>query len=463
VTRPARAVALDLGTTFVKGAVLDLDGHRLTLTSRVPFPAPLARLPSGHHEVDPTAVLAVTEALLRSLLAAAPDVEGLVLSSQMHALVLVDEAGAPLSNIVTWQDQRALARHPRLAGSFLDVLTDRIGPAGRRRTGNDLWPGRPLSVLFWLRETGALPLRATPLSLPDFVLARLGDGRDPLPATSLTHAAASAALDVAAGDWDRVTLAAIGLDALAWPRIAAERQVVAHVAAGGRRLPCYAPLGDQQAALLGAALRADELSVNASTGSQVARITERPESGPFTARPYVDGRFLSTVVHIPGGRALQALVRLLSELAQAEGVTLTDPWATVERAAAATGATDLRADLAFFPSAFGHRGALTDLHEGNLTVGHLFRAAYEAMAEHYRLCADRVAPGGGWHRLVFSGALLQRSDLLRRLVVDRFGGAPYRLAPAAEDALAGLLAHALACTGRARSSTEAATALLAAG
>jgi sugar (pentulose or hexulose) kinase len=194
----------------------------------------------------------------------------------------------------------------------------------------------------------------------------------------------------------------------------------------------------------------------------VARITDRPESGPFTTRPYVDGRFLSAVVHIPGGRALQALVRLLSELAQAEGVTLTDPWATIERAAEATGATDLRADLAFFPSAFGHRGALTDLHEGNLTVGHLFRAAYEAMAERYRQCADRVAPGGRWHRLVFSGALLQRSGLLRRLVAERFGGAAYRLAPATEDALAGLLAQALVCTGRARSCAEAATALLAA-
>lgn len=460
VTRPATAIALDLGTTFVKGAVLDLEARRLAHTVRVPFPAPLAGLPPGHHEIDPAAVLTVTEELLGSILTVAPNAEGLVLSSQMHALVLVDEAGASRSNIVTWQDQRALTRHPREDATFLDVLTQRIGPAGCRRTGNDLWPGRPLSILFWLRETGTLPRRVTPLSLPDFVLARLGRRRDSPPATSLTHAAAMAALDVATGKWDHATLAAAGLDGLAWPPIATERQAVAHLAAGGRDLPCFAPLGDQQASLLGAALQADELSVNASTGSQVARITDHPESGPFTARPYVDGRFLSTVVHVPAGRALQALVRLLSELAQAEGVTLTDAWGTIERAAEAVGATDLRADLAFFPSAFGHRGALTELHEGNLTVGHLFRAAYEAMAERYRQCADRVAPGGGWQRLVFSGALLQQSDLLRRLVAERFGGAAYRLAPTTEDALGGLLAQALACTGRARSCAEAAATLL---
>ena len=63
----------------------------------MPFPAPVAGLPPGHHEVDPAAVVAVTGELLRSLLAAAPDAEGVVLSSQMHALVLVDRAGAPLA------------------------------------------------------------------------------------------------------------------------------------------------------------------------------------------------------------------------------------------------------------------------------------------------------------------------------------------------------------------------------
>ncbi len=49
-------IALDLGTSFIKGAVLDLDALRLDHIQRAPFPDPLPNLPPLFCEIDPRAV-----------------------------------------------------------------------------------------------------------------------------------------------------------------------------------------------------------------------------------------------------------------------------------------------------------------------------------------------------------------------------------------------------------------------
>ena len=88
-----------------------------------------------------------------------------------------------------------------------------------------------------------------------------------------------------------------------------------------------------------------------------------------------------------------------------------------------------------------------------LTVGHLFHAAFQNMADNYYACALRLSPDQAWGNLVFSGGLGQ-IDILRQLICDKFQK-DYRLCPTAEDTLLGLLALALAFTGRAGSVAQA--------
>jgi hypothetical protein len=149
---------------------------------------------------------------------------------------------------------------------------------------------------------------------------------------------------------------------------------------------------------------------------------------------------------------------LLSELAEAEGVTLSDPWPYIAKAAAAKPTSELRAHVAFFPTPVGDSGSLTNIREENLTVGDLFRAAFVNMAENYYASALRLSSSQSWRRLVFSGGLTQKLELLRCLIVEKFQR-EYRLCSTPDDTLQGLLVLALVASGRA-GSVQAAMELL---
>ena len=142
-----------------------------------------------------------------------------------------------------------------------------------------------------------------------------------------------------------------------------------------------------------------------------------------------------------------------------QGVALQEPWSYISRMVSQVGPTQMRANLAFFTSSCGDRGEFTNMREEELTVGHIFRAAFQNMTDNYygsaqRLLASEKDGTPPWHNLVFSGGLVQKIDTLRDLIVDRFG-VGYRVCPTSEDTLLGLLALGMAFTGRTTSVAEA--------
>jgi len=449
-------VGIDIGTSFIKGAVLDADALSMSHIRRVPFPEPLPGLPPLYREFDPHAVLSAVQQLLGGLLPHAAGCEGIVMCSQMHGLVFTTERGEPCSNLTTWQDQRVLQPHPSGEGTYFDVMRRRLNPEEVRQLGNELRPGLPLGLLFWLAERGQLPRGGMiPASLPDFVLANLCSST---PSTEVTNAAAHGALNLETLDWHHEVLSLLGVTGLRWAAIRRHGEVVGWLPAGSGAIPCYTPVGDYQCAITGALLQYSELSLNISTGSQVSLLVPRAEFGNYQTRPFFDGRYLATITHIPAGRALNALVKLLSELAEGQGLPLADPWPYITRRAAEAGETEMRVNLAFFDSSCGDRGEIAQIREAELTVGHLFRAAFQNMADNYYTCALQLSPEQAWDNLVLSGGLAQ-VGLLCQLIADRFQKG-YRLCPTSEDTLLGLLALALAFTGRAASVKEATTMLL---
>lgn len=437
-----RYIGIDLGTTFIKGAVLNLDTQALQHIVRLPFPDPLPGLPPRHFEVDPMQVVTVTRALLDRLLQHAPDCAGVLMSSQMHGVVLADGSGAPLSNAITWRDERALTAH-RAGGTYFDRVRERLPEHMWAELGNELKPGRPACALFWLQEQGRLPHGATVAALPDFVTAWLCNATV---RTEPTNASAHGLFNVWRGDWHHEVIDRLGLGGLVFPALASATTPVGELAVGGRRVPVRTAIGDQQAALLGAQLREGELSLNISTGSQ-ASLLFRPQQ-PLTdtdvqVRPFFDGLLLRTITHIPAGRALNVLVALLAELAARAGTPLRDPWALIGDALAEHGdeARGLAVDLSFFGGAGDDAaqtgGAIRHIREDNFDVAALFCAAFDDMARRYTEAAVRLHPAPG-APIAFSGGLALGFGPLRTRIA-RALNANFRLCDVPEDALSGLL------------------------
>jgi sugar (pentulose or hexulose) kinase len=402
-------LGIDVGTSFIKAAAFDPDSLQLHQSERVPFPPFLTGLPALHREVDPTAVLHAVERLIAGF----PQCERLWFCGQMHGFVLVNPRGEPVSNYVSWLDQRV---SPAEFRDIESLLTDQE----RLDVGNECRSSIAVSQLYWLQKHGALPSGdVTPVSIADFVASRL-NGTPPV--MEPTQAAAFGALRLSNLTWHDEVIGKLGLQSLRWP------EVLPFGAAPGLSI------GDQQAALAGALLADRELSLNIGTGSQVAFITDSLSKTDVQVRPYFGGRFIRTITHIPAGRALGALVTLFTEL----GGSPADAWTRIEAAVAATPATDLQASLTFFPGPCGDRGFLRNLHEGNLSIGHVFRAAFESMAANYRDCARRLDPHFSAERIVFSGGVARRSAILREVTASRLE-LPYRLSPHPEDTLYGLM------------------------
>ncbi len=424
-------LGIDVGTSFIKGAVIDLDERTLRRTERVPFPPFLSGLPPLYREVDPFAVMGAVNDLLARLALHAPHVAGLVLCGQMHGFVLVNSRGEPVSNYISWLDRRVT---PEQFSEIEALVTGRE----RRELGNELRPGIAVSLLCWLKRNEALPAGdVTPVSIADFVAGQLCGG---LLVMDPTQAAAFGAWDLEKQRWHKEVIGGLGLDSLRWPDV----RPSGSLAGCWRGAPCWAAVGDQQCALAGALLAERELSVNIGTGSQVAMLADSGECKGYQTRPYFDGRFLRTITHIPGGRALSALVGLLGELG---GATEEEVWPRIDAAVASVPATDLRAGIAFYPGPCGDRGFLDNLHEGNLTIGHVFRAVFESMSRNYRECTSRLDPDGVAERMVFSGGVARRAPVLRDLAASALG-LPFRLSPHPEDTLFGLMVLALAFGGR---------------
>ncbi len=439
-------LGVDIGTSFIKAAVLQPETRQLQHVTRVPFPDPVRTGSPLHCEYDPQAVVAAVRALIEQIAAHAPDCEGLVMCAQMHGLVLMNGKREAVSNCITWRDERALEAHPSGAGSYFDSIRERTSSDLRRQLGNELEPARPICFLYWLKEQRKLAPGLTPVSLPDFVLSTLC-GADA--GVEATNASAYGAFNLETFDWHASLIDTLGLRNLCWPPVRKQGEIVGFLKLGSRTMPCYTPVGDAQAALAGALLGEDELSLNIATGAQVSRLTKTLDFGEYQTRPYFDGKFIHTFSHPAGGRALNVLVDLIAELAP-DNKSGHDPWAYIVDATEQVHETDLQVDLNLFSDSGVDRGAIRNIRSDNLTVGHLFRASFRSMAKSYYECAIRLWPEKSWKGLVFSGGLACKLAPIREETHRRFGS-PFRLTPESEDTLFGLLILAVVFSGKAKS------------
>ena len=149
---------------------------------------------------------------------------------------------------------------------------------------------------------------------------------------------------------------------------------------------------------------------------------------------------MHTITHIPAGRSLTVLEALLTELPRLAGVKIENAWQFIQESTATATGGGLTCDLSFFASAMGSDGRISGITTENLTVGNLFHAAFEFMADSYLTCSRRLSPQPTWNQLAISGGLVQSFGPLRKNIEARFG-LPIREVAEQEESLLGLMPH----------------------
>jgi sugar (pentulose or hexulose) kinase len=443
---------VDFGTTSTKSALVDLDTGAFAQVRRYAA-IPNIAAPHGHFEIP-------LEALRRRFLEICADgqaqapLRGILLCSEMHGFALLDRQGRPLSNYISWKDERS--REEVQGRDTFSLVAGQLGPAFKQLTGMRPRPGFPLMNLAHLGRAIALPAAARLVSLPCWLARCTGEAADLIHPTilagmalfDLRRAAVSAELLALLRD---LTGCAFSLG-----EPAPAHQVAGYWRQGGARVPIYAGVGDHQCAVLGAAnLPRQSLSLNLGTGSQASVIGGDGPGSELELRPYFDEHLLQTITHIPAGRALAAH---LDFLAQVRGAPDSREFWAMLAALGETGLQQatLRFGLSLFKSARGYRegGSIAGIEEGAYTLENYLASLLASFLDQYLEVRDLLDPHHRLDRAILSGGLARNLPRLHQLFARR-AGCQALPATSLDETLLGLRTLALVADGRASTALEA--------
>lgn len=262
------AVALDLGTTTIKAALLSQDG---TLRGIVARPAPMITAQDGRYESDAASYAETADTVLAECLArtehdgAQPSGSGapLGLCSQRSSFLVWERSGGkPVTPLISWQDGRGaescIALHEKE-----DVI--------RKLTGLPLTP-------YYLAPKLRVLLRENPLwreklvsgewllgTLDTFLIWRWTEGRHHL--TDVSMAARTLLMDIRHQQWSGALCDLFEVPQMALPEIVPSSGMGLCLKNG---LVLQASVGDQSAALVASiATGQPEALVNLGTGGFV--------------------------------------------------------------------------------------------------------------------------------------------------------------------------------------------------
>lgn len=219
-------LGVDVGTTNCKAAAYTPAGH---LIAQARAATPVTTPAPGRAEHDANELWRAVAAVIRATVAQLPDagytaddIAALAVASMAEAGVLVDEDGRPLTPMIAWYDQRTLGEGRWWADVF-----------GARRvfdiTGQTPQPIYSLCKLMWLRRhlPDAFARAAAWLNVADWIAYRLTGE----PATDLSLASRTLALDVTRRVWSAEMLDAAGVPAQLMARLVPSGGVVGRVTA----------------------------------------------------------------------------------------------------------------------------------------------------------------------------------------------------------------------------------------
>lgn len=197
-------IAADIGTTSTKTLVIDRSDGRVIAANSIEYP--LHTPQPDVAEQDPHEIFrAVTSGIgqvLRKAGIGGREVLCVSFSSAMHSLIAVDASGRPLTECITWADNRSSA--------YVDVLRrEHNAHQIYLNTGTPIHPMSPLLKLMWMRSERPELFAAADkfIGIKEFVFHRLFGEY----VIDYSLASATCLFNLQALDWDADALRAAGV------------------------------------------------------------------------------------------------------------------------------------------------------------------------------------------------------------------------------------------------------------
>jgi sugar (pentulose or hexulose) kinase len=448
-------IGIDIGASFIKGALFELD--QLKVTNIIKYSTPPSSLSSEdnqtavRYEVNCDSYEKLVRKIISELLQIQGVIDGIVLSTQMHGMVLVDSHLKPLTPFIGWQDERMNEQSSKNM-TWLDILNKKLSKIDVTKMGIQFRSGLMGSTLFWLKENGLLKKynHGKALFLGDYIAAKLTHGAL---VTHSTNACGSGVFNVKENCWDKKIINTLGLEESFLPEVVSTARKVGYFKIKNKKIPVFVSFGDMQVAIVGSLVGLGgekEFCINIGTGSQVSSVVERFNPGQYDIRSYFDDKYLRTITFIPAGRALNVMIKFIEDIGKKIfNRKDEDVWEKLTKLVINKKENiDLKADISYFKNSISDQvtGSFSNITEKNFRIDNMFFSILERMTDNYYLAYKRLGNTKITDKIICAGGLGRKLTPLHLLMKNKFKRTILP-APFEEETLVGLFILSLVCRG----------------
>ena len=440
----SKFVAVDIGSSFVKAALFDVSSPAVLEHIKEAAPCKLPNDNPNKFEVKANLYVEIVTKILKDLSAKYNDLQGLILSTQMHGFVYEKQIDDdPL--YISWQDQRCIDLMPDSQLSFLDYLKSIISPEKMESCGVYLKPSMGFCNLYAM-------LKADPSIKRDGRLYTLGSYISyKLTGNNVCHrqnAAPLGLVNIAENKWNYELLELAGIPEIKLPELAkSDSEVVGRFKINGADISVYPDFGDQQISVLGSNLQDNEALINIATACQVICKSDSIDKGLFETRPYFAGSYIKTISNMPSGRGLDVIINFIKDTVEkvsGKEIKAADIWNAVHDSYQKD-SHGLTVDPRFYAT-YDHMtgGAISHINSSNLRISNIFASLFDEMAKTYWQTIQTLTDKEKLTKIICAGGVSWRlPELLEKIRETALK--PCTLSPMEDEALIGLFLISLYC------------------
>jgi len=429
------SVGIDIGTTTISAAVMDLTHKKQIEAYTVPNSFKIPSLHPNFEEQDAEGITQKALDLLKHIQNSFSNIRSIGITGQMHGILYLNEKGESVSPLMTWQDKR---------GEILLDDGSTICEQIEALTGETVLTGYGLATHCYNVMHGLVPEDAvTFCSIMDYLAMKLTGRRTPLIHPSV--AASFGLFDRKAAAFRTDKIASLPMGGIGLPEITGASDLCGEYMG----IPVSAAIGDNQASYLGSVKHAeDSILINIGTGSQISMISDDcTETADVEIRPWIKGKFLLCGSALCGGSAYALLEKFFRAYAVSCGLPDVPQYDIMNRMAKE--AYEEKKPIPHIDTTFdgtrsapARRGEISEIHRGNftpraLTLGFIHgicRELYDLIPkEKMQKKTEIVASGGG----------VQRNEVIPAVLADLFELPVFRSRAKEEAAVGAALFSAL--------------------